>query len=135
MLAAMAGKSCSQSAIKHMQQTAKTWRHGPRAPGFAITQAEYISLARFSNDAEKLDVKSTGLTKSLFGSGVCLKLAGKSAQYEVHVRDGQLLVGKVEATGKRSGWLKLPAHKPVGESFWPYSKTMKGTLDEMPIEN
>jgi hypothetical protein len=119
MLAAMAGKSCSQSAIKHMQQTAKTWRHGPRAPGFAITQAEYISLARFSNDAEKLDVKSTGLTKSLFGSGVCLKLAGKSAQYEVHVRDGQLLVGKVEATGKRvrlaeasstqAGWQKLLA--------------------------
>lgn len=100
MLAAMARKSYSLPAIKHMQQTAKT-RHGPGAPGFAITRAEYISLGRFSNDAEKLGVKSTGLDRSLFGTGICLKLAGKSAQYEVHVRDSQLLLGKVEPGEKR----------------------------------
>jgi hypothetical protein len=79
---------------------AKTRWHGPRASHFAITAGEYTALGRFSNATDKLGLKITGITKGPFGAGARLQMSGRG-NYEVDLTGGQVLLGRVEASGKR----------------------------------
>jgi hypothetical protein len=83
----------------HMQRKEKPSAGLARPHG--ITDREYFALGKFSNDADKLGLKTVSIGRGpLLGVGCCLKMSGK-ADYEVLVRNGQVLLGKVEASGKR----------------------------------
>jgi hypothetical protein len=72
-----------------------------RVSYFGISAREYTSLAKFSSAADKLGLKTTSIGRGMFGTGCVLQMSGNH-NYEV-VLDGRgsVLLGKVEASGKR----------------------------------
>jgi hypothetical protein len=81
---------------------------------FGISEREITALAKFSNAADKLGLKTTGIGKGPFGVGCLLKMSGK-ADYEVILNGaGNLLLGRVE-NGKR---VKLHGGGTNTEAQW-----------------
>jgi len=73
-----------------------------RASLYGLSQREYFSLGKFSNDADRFGLKTVGIARGMFGTGCVLQMSGKAADYEM-VLDGRgsVLLGKVEANGQR----------------------------------
>jgi hypothetical protein len=105
----------------HMQQTkgaapAAIAARNNRAASLRLSPREYLSLGRFSNAADQLGIKSTGISKGPFGQGCLLKLSGKAGQYEVHLDgNGSMILGRVEQNGKR---VRLCAGNSNTEADW-----------------
>jgi hypothetical protein len=83
------------------KSAAKPWFHHNQAAHFKISTRDYLNLGKFSNAADKLGLKSTGITKGPFGSGCLLKMSGGAHTYELLLGNGSALLGRVEANGKR----------------------------------
>ena len=81
---------------------------------FGISPRAYVALAKFSNAAEKLGVKTTAITQGMFGSGCRIQLCGK-ADYEVLVDGAGMTLGRVEADGRR---IKLAQGSSGTEPEW-----------------
>jgi hypothetical protein len=75
--------------------------YGARAGYFGITHREYFALGKFSNAADGLGLKTTGIGRGPFGVGCLLQLSSSNHHYEVLVNAGHLLLGRVEKDGKR----------------------------------
>ena len=71
-------------------QTLRQKRAAPANRGghVGISQREYFGLAGFANAAEKLGVKTTGITKGPFNRGSLLKMSSGNHDYEVLVDGG-----------------------------------------------
>ncbi len=84
-----------------------------RARALGLTAREYSHLGEFSNNADKLGLKSVSVGKAP-GLGCRLKLSGRH-DYEVLLNNGIALLGRVEASGKR---IKLHEGGTNVESTW-----------------
>jgi hypothetical protein len=68
-----------------------------RAAAVGLDPRDYLGLGRFSNAAEKLGVKATGLSKGPLGQGARLELSSSNHKYEVLVDGcGSMTLGRVE---------------------------------------
>ena len=76
-----------------------TWGPVTRARALGLTAREYSHLGEFSNNADKLGLKSVSVGKAP-GLGCRLKLSGRH-DYEALLNNGIALLGRVEASGKR----------------------------------
>jgi hypothetical protein len=66
-----------------------------------VSEREMTSLAKFSSKAEAFGIRTTNIGRGpLLGVGCRLQLSGNH-DYEVLVSNGQVLLGEVEASGKR----------------------------------
>jgi hypothetical protein len=82
---------------------------------YGLTPRDYLALKRFSIAADNLGVKSNAISKGPL-QGALLKLSSGNNNYEVLVDGaGQVLLGRVEADGKR---VRLSAAGTNSEASW-----------------
>jgi hypothetical protein len=83
----------------HMQTT--TTQKPALAGHFGTSPREYLSLGQLSNSCDELSIKTVAIGRGSFGVGCCMKMSGKTADYEIMIDGhGSVILGKVEG-GKR----------------------------------
>src|SRR5438132_14375532 len=103
------------TAVQTINAPATIAARNNRAASFGISPRDYLSLGRFSNAANKFGVKTVSIGRGAFGVGCQLQLSSSNHNYEVRVNSTGVLLGKIEASGKRT---KLAEGSSNTEATW-----------------